>query len=601
MLVLDRSADVGGLWDTRSGTPCHGDVRLITSVTTSALDGLSFPCKAPYPTQAETISYLRQYRRDVLGDTPFEFGCNVTEIRHESTFWRLATAEGRTFEALAVVLATGLFWNPRPVVRFPNVRSRRTIHSAAYRPDEVGEGSRVLVVGRGNSSADVALSAVRRGAEVHLLWRHTPWLLPRFVNERPSDQVELDFTDIERHRRGEATQQLIALQATEGRRRVTALTGAAPDGLPFETATILGYELLDELERGDGIQYFDPHSQHEFDVMVQAIGYRSPTMPQVFPDEHSMHATGMFCASEDGLFGVGNVLSEGGGFALQASAAHAVASSVDLYVRYPERSRRLRIASAAWRPDLFWGFRPPRVPPVAPFVFSEAYLDAVDSWRARAESQLATSTSRATGSSSVVRSAHPAGLLHLASFIPLLEEGHDDHDLYLLYEDAGRMAEIAELLVAPYRDAGVTRVVGKETRGFLLGGLCGLALGVGFVPARKSSGYFPGATVSAVSEPDWQGKQPTFRMLKRALTAEDRVLVVDDWYTTGNQCRAVKGLVERLGATFVGASVIVEEGQADLSDLGVFNALLRWDVSLADFRVSPYLLVDGESFEANGG
>ncbi|SQI33212.1 Adenine phosphoribosyltransferase [Serratia plymuthica] len=67
-------------------------------------------------------------------------------------------------------------------------------------------------------------------------------------------------------------------------------------------------------------------------------------------------------------------------------------------------------------------------------------------------------------------------------------------DVTSLLENPLAYAASIELLVERYRDAGVTKVVGTEARGFLFGAPVALALGVGFVPVRKP-GKLPRATL----------------------------------------------------------------------------------------------------------
>ncbi|MFA1647358.1 MAG: adenine phosphoribosyltransferase, partial [Enterobacteriaceae bacterium] len=58
-------------------------------------------------------------------------------------------------------------------------------------------------------------------------------------------------------------------------------------------------------------------------------------------------------------------------------------------------------------------------------------------------------------------------------------------DVTSMLEDPKAYALSIELLVERFKDAGITKVVGTEARGFLFGAPVALALGVGFVPVRK--------------------------------------------------------------------------------------------------------------------
>lgn len=136
------------------------------------------------------------------------------------------------------------------------------------------------------------------------------------------------------------------------------------------------------------------------------------------------------------------------------------------------------------------------------------------------------------------------------------EGGHAD--IWRVFADAEALQLVVGGLVAPWRQAGVTRVVGVESRGFLLGGACSTALGVGFVAIRKDGGLLPGPKVWTRAEEDYRGQRHRLRM-QRVLTSDDRVLLVDDWAERGSQARGVRELVEACDAQFLGVSLIVDQ------------------------------------------
>jgi len=102
-------------------------------------------------------------------------------------------------------------------------------------------------------------------------------------------------------------------------------------------------------------------------------------------------------------------------------------------------------------------------------------------------------------------------------------------------------------------------VAGIESRGFILGTACALELETGFVPIRKGTGVFPGPKAIAETSADYRGGRQTLRLQRAALTAGDRVLLVDDWLETGSQATGARTLIEECGATFLGVAAIVDE------------------------------------------
>jgi len=155
------------------------------------------------------------------------------------------------------------------------------------------------------------------------------------------------------------------------------------------------------------------------------------------------------------------------------------------------------------------------------------------------------------------------------------ESGHAD--VWRIFVDGNAFASVVAGLVEPWRDRAVTKVLGIESRGFLLGGAAALALRVGFVAVRKSDGLLPGPKVSVESDEDYRGRRHRLRM-QDVLQPSDRVLMVDDWAERGSQAAAAQHLVESAGATFLGISVLVDQMTPGArSGLRAVTALVRAD------------------------
>ena len=133
-----------------------------------------------------------------------------------------------------------------------------------------------------------------------------------------------------------------------------------------------------------------------------------------------------------------------------------------------------------------------------------------------------------------------------------------DHDAFT--------AVVAALADAGRDDSGavvIDKVLGMESRGFILGAPVALALGVGFVPVRKA-GKLPRATY-AVSYSLEYG-EATLEIHQDALQPGDRVLLVDDVLATGGTARATMDLVAQCGATVHGVAMLMELGFLDGRD-----------------------------------
>lgn len=128
-------------------------------------------------------------------------------------------------------------------------------------------------------------------------------------------------------------------------------------------------------------------------------------------------------------------------------------------------------------------------------------------------------------------------------------------DITTLLKDAEAFRAVMELLEKRYKSAGVTKVVGIESRGFLFGAALADRLGVGFVPVRKA-GKLPADAIQRSYELEYG--EATVELHRDALTAADRVVVIDDLIATGGTLRAACELIEELGASVHEVWVLIE-------------------------------------------
>lgn len=142
--------------------------------------------------------------------------------------------------------------------------------------------------------------------------------------------------------------------------------------------------------------------------------------------------------------------------------------------------------------------------------------------------------------------------------------------------DANLFGRVIALMVGPYREARISRVVSIESRGFLLGAPIALQLGAGLVPIRK-----PGKLPAATQRVEYALEYGTdaLEMHSDAVGAEDRVLIVDDVLATGGTAEAAGRLVRTHRADVVGFTFLIEldflRGRARLANERV-EALLHY-------------------------
>ena len=131
-------------------------------------------------------------------------------------------------------------------------------------------------------------------------------------------------------------------------------------------------------------------------------------------------------------------------------------------------------------------------------------------------------------------------------------------DLTTVFKDPRALHIIGWDLAQLYREKGVTKVVGIESRGFVFGSILAFELGAGFVPARKP-GKLPADTVSATFDKEY-GKD-TIEMHRDAITEDDVVVIHDDVLATGGTMAAASELVKSMNPKKIYVNFIIELGQ----------------------------------------
>lgn len=130
-------------------------------------------------------------------------------------------------------------------------------------------------------------------------------------------------------------------------------------------------------------------------------------------------------------------------------------------------------------------------------------------------------------------------------------------DLTTVFKDPRALHIISWDLAQLYREKGVTKVVGIESRGFVFGSILAFELGAGFVPARKP-GKLPADTVSVSFEKEY-GKD-TIEMHRDAITEDDVVVIHDDVLATGGTMAAAYELVKSMNPKKIYINFIIELG-----------------------------------------
>ena len=149
---------------------------------------------------------------------------------------------------------------------------------------------------------------------------------------------------------------------------------------------------------------------------------------------------------------------------------------------------------------------------------------------------------------------------YIRTIVDFPHEGILFRDVTTLFADPKGFRMAIDQMLHLYAGEQIDKVVGLEARGFILGGAIAHQLGTGFVPIRKK-GKLPAATISQQYTLEYG--EAVMELHEDAISAGERILVVDDLLATGGTAEAGISLIERLGGQIVGCSFIV-----DLPDLG---------------------------------
>lgn len=128
-------------------------------------------------------------------------------------------------------------------------------------------------------------------------------------------------------------------------------------------------------------------------------------------------------------------------------------------------------------------------------------------------------------------------------------------DVSTLFKNAECLKELEDILYELYKDKGITKVVGLESRGFVMGPALAVRLGAGFVMARKP-GKLPADALRETYHKEYG--EDTIEIHKDAISPDDVVLIHDDLLATGGTVAAAARLVSQFGPKAVCINFIIE-------------------------------------------
>lgn len=368
---FERHGDVGGIWDMDNpGTPVYESAHFISSRQTSGFFDFPMPETFPdYPGNREILSYTRHFA-EVFGlNSGIRFNTPVTRVEKKESGWRVERNAGEASTYDAVICATGTTWHPR-MPRHPGRFDGEIRHSNTYRSLDEFRGRRVLIVGLGNSGADIACDAAKAAEQAWVSVRRGYHVIPKHVFGIPSDLFssrgpKLPLA-IERPVFGAILRLLLG--------DVTRLGMPRPDHRLFESHPLLNDQLLHHLRHGDltikaDVERFDgpevtftDGSREAVDLVLYATGYdwRLPYLPEEYfhwsGGRPQLYLTA-FNPLAHNLFGASYIEVNSSAYALFDQVTHLIAHYLHDQVHHPNRAARFDAMIAHDEPDLSGGIR----------------------------------------------------------------------------------------------------------------------------------------------------------------------------------------------------------------------------------------------------
>jgi putative flavoprotein involved in K+ transport len=283
-IVFDKDERIGGTWSRRYERLCLHTVRRFSGLAHYAIPS-AYPRYVPKDLFAE---YLQDYAARF--GLSVRLGQAVRKVRplDGSTLWELETGSG-AWRARVVIIATG-HYNERVLPRWPGMEDfrGRLLHSADYDSGARFAGRRTLVIGIGNSGAEIASDLVEQGAAyVAISVRTSPPIMPRdLFGVVPVQLFGIALTPVPAPRlldRAGAVVRRIGV----GDLRKYGLDKAAWGPFTARRPAVIDVGFLRDLKRGrirvrpdvsrftpSGVVFIDG-SEEDFDVVVAATGFET--------------------------------------------------------------------------------------------------------------------------------------------------------------------------------------------------------------------------------------------------------------------------------------------------------------------------------------
>jgi cation diffusion facilitator CzcD-associated flavoprotein CzcO len=290
VVCYEEHSGIGGNWaftDDPHRASVHERTQTISSRRRSAFDDFPMPEDYPaFPSHRQLLAYFTEYARAFRLGPHIRLGSRVEQcVLGSDDRWTvrvIANGETRTETFDSVLVCSGHHREPL-VPEYPGSFAGEIVHSSAYKRPDPFRGQRVLVVGAGNSAADIAVDVARLAAHTALSMREGTYFIPKLVFGQPIDVVYAFWrSKVPRPLFQSALK--LWLRLTIGKWEDYGLR--APTHEPLKKHPTVNSGVLETLRHGrlvarHGIERYAGHTVHftdgtreEFDAIIMGTGFR---------------------------------------------------------------------------------------------------------------------------------------------------------------------------------------------------------------------------------------------------------------------------------------------------------------------------------------
>lgn len=289
--IIEQENVVGSTWHRH-----YDRLKLHTVKQLSHLPHLPFPKSYPrYVSRQQLVDYFDQYAAHF--NIQPHFGEKAVNIQRVGEQWETTTASGKQFLSEKLVITTGVNRVPfRP--KFPNEKDfpGKIVHSIHYKNADPYRGQRVLVIGMGNTGAEIALDLCENEVDTYISVRGAVNIVPRDLMGRPTQLTAIALAKLPNWLADFIA--IVVRKLTIGDLRPYGIkTPKMPPGKQLRVTgktPVIDLGTLDAIKKGkikvlpdidrfkaDSIRFQDG-SQLSFDAVILATGYR-PRLYEFLP------------------------------------------------------------------------------------------------------------------------------------------------------------------------------------------------------------------------------------------------------------------------------------------------------------------------------